>query len=237
MNSIKDFQPNFFHPYYFIRGQLYQKIREYAPRLYGNVLDFGCGAKPYKKLFEHCHSYIGVDFEGTGHSHANEEIDFFYDGRKLPFENERFDCIFTSEVFEHLFNLEELLPELARVMKGSGKILITCPFVWPEHEKPYDFARYTLFALTSLLEKNGFRIVKTDKTGNFFMAVQQMKIAYVYHHVCGKFSFNNKLPFLAKLMRSILTPIMNLGVIVGNAVLPKNKELYLNNIVLAEKIS
>jgi len=34
-----------------------------------------------------------------------------------------------------------------------------------------------------------------------------------------------------------LVPIMNIGGIVGNAILPENKEFYLNNIVLAEKIS
>jgi len=237
MSSSNDFQPDIFHPLYFIRSQLRKKIKEYSTSLYGDVLDFGCGAKPYKELFSHCKSYIGVDYESAGHSHANEQIDFFYDGKTLPFTNEKFDCIFASEVFEHLFNLPEILPELNRVLKPGGKLLITCPFVWPEHEVPYDYARYTLFALTSILEKAGFKINTVDKSGNFFMAVQQMKTVFVYQHVCGKFSLNNKIPVFATIARKILIPIMNIGGIVGNAILPKKKELYLNNIVLAEKIN
>jgi hypothetical protein len=31
-------------------------------------------------------NYIGVDFENPGHPHSNEQIDVFYNGRKLPFE-------------------------------------------------------------------------------------------------------------------------------------------------------
>jgi hypothetical protein len=122
-------------------------------------------------------------------------------------------------------------------MKPGGKLLITCPFVWLEHEVPYDYARYTLFALTAILEKAGFRIQTTDKSGNFFMATHQLNTIFVYQHVCGKFSLNNRIPVLATIARKILIPVMNLGGIVGNAILPKNKDLYLNNIVLAEKIN
>lgn len=236
MSISKDFHPSLSHPFYFIRNLLREKIAENSKELYGDVLDFGCGAKPYREYFTHCNSYIGVDFEDAGHSHSNEEIDYFYDGKTLPFKNEEFDCIFCSEVFEHLFNLNELLPELNRVLKKGGKILITCPFVWPEHEKPYDFARYTLFALTSILKSNGFDILKTDKTGNFFLAIQQLNIAYTYQYFCSKFSINNRIPFLATAARKILMPIMNTCTIVGNAIMPKNYDFYLNNIVLAEKI-
>lgn len=233
----KDFYPGLFHPYYFIRRRLYNKIAEHASFLKGDLLDFGCGAKPYKHLFDHCHSYIGVDFEGAGHNHAQEQIDVFYDGKSLPFETERFDSIFCSEVFEHLFNLDEILKELNRVIKTGGNILITCPFAWPEHEKPYDFARYTRFALESLLERNGFKLVKVDKSGNFFLAVHQLRVLYVYQYVCAKFSIRNKTPFLSKAARSIFVPIMNIWGLLADAILPSNKDFYLNNVILAQKIS
>ena len=236
-NISKDFRPNIFHPFYFIRRQLYDKISHYAAELHGDVLDFGCGAKPYKSLFGHCTSYIGVDFEGAGHNYLNEEIDFFYDGKTLPFADEAFDCIFCSEVFEHLFNLPELLKELNRVIKKGGKLLVTCPFAWPEHEKPYDYARYTVFALKEMLGKSDFEVRVEDKSGNFFLAVHQLNMVYVYQHICGKFSFNNRIPFLASAVRSLLVPLMNIGGIIGNAILPANREFYLNNIILAEKTS
>ena len=74
------------------------------------MMDFGCGSKPYKSLFN-VNEYVGVDYHGQGHSHVNEQIDVFYDGVLLPFPDNYFDSVFSTEVFEHVFNLENLNPE------------------------------------------------------------------------------------------------------------------------------
>lgn len=227
----REFNPSIIHPYYFIRKNLYRKIGEYADQLKGDLLDFGCGSKPYKSLFRQATSYTGVDFENPGHPHVYEQIDYFYDGKRLPFEGGRFDCIFCSEVFEHLFNLDEILPELNRVLKPGGKMLITCPFVWPEHEKPHDFARYTVFALKSMLENNGFETLVIDKAGDFFTAIYQIRMVYLNDVCIPKLS----LPFLVKTARITVIPLSNLAGLLFHKLLPENKDLYLNNIVLAQK--
>ena len=228
-----DFNPSLTHPYYFIRKGLLQKISQYASTLQGDLLDFGCGVKPYKSLFTHVNSYTGVDFENEGHSHANEQIEYFYDGKTLPFKDASFDCIFTSEVFEHIFNLEEILEELNRVLKPGGKMLLTCPFVWPEHEKPHDFARYTQFALKHLLQNHGFDAVLIDKSGNFFTVVTQLRIAYLHDVLFPKLT----IPFLVKSVKFIFVPICNVIGLIGNKIFPTNKDLYLNNIIIAQKKS
>jgi hypothetical protein len=69
----------------------------------GKLLDFGCVSKTYKKYFSHTDAYIGLDIEQSGHLHTNEQIDVFYDGKKIPFEENYFDSVFSSEVFEHVF--------------------------------------------------------------------------------------------------------------------------------------
>src|SRR5579875_3035709 len=138
MNNIsKDFNPSVTKPNYLIRNRLLKNIQKLSSHLHGKLLDFGCGQKPYKNLFS-VQEYIGVDFENLGHPHVNESIDIFYDGHKLPFANETFDSVFCSEVFEHIFNLEEILKELNRVLKSGGMMLITCPFSYCEHEVPND---------------------------------------------------------------------------------------------------
>ena len=71
-------------------------------------------------------------------------------------------------------------------------MLITCPFVWPEHEKPHDFARYTGFALKSMLENNGFEKLVIDKAGDFFTAIYQIRMVYL-NDVC---ILNYRCPFL-----------------------------------------
>ena len=73
----KDFHPPVSHPMYFIRKGLFNKISLYSPQLSGRLLDFGCGAKPYKDLFTSVSEYIGLDYASEGHSHADENIDVF----------------------------------------------------------------------------------------------------------------------------------------------------------------
>lgn len=231
----KEFNPGIGKVFYFIRKALYQKVKQYAPELHGRLLDFGCGSKPYKALFTNTTESIGLDYQGEGHSHENENIDVYYDGKTIPFENESFNSIFSSEVFEHLFNIEEILPELNRVLKPKGRILITCPFVWNEHEVPVDFARYTRFALKSLFEKHGFEILRQDKSGDYLSTLYQMRVQYISNYVLPAIPVLGKIKFFVTNVRPILVLLLNLWFSLWHAILPKPKDLYLNNILLAEK--
>ncbi len=203
--------------------------------LTGRLLDFGCGAKPYKSLFTNVTEYIGVDYAGEGHDHKNENIEFFYDGKTLPFRENEFDCIFSSEVLEHIFNPVEIIAELQRVLRPGGKFLFSCPFVWPEHEVPIDYARYTRFALTDLLEKNNFRIITVDKSGDFATAIAQMRVLYFRDHVITAVPVLGKIKLFGKICRQLVIPFLNAWFSAWNQFLPKRYDLYLNNIIMAEK--
>lgn len=205
-----------------------------APQLQGKLLDFGCGSKPYEALFTNVSEYTGLDFENPGHSHRDEHVDVMYDGKRIPFDDEHFDSVFSSEVFEHIFNLEEMIPELKRVMKTGAKLFITCPFVWNEHEVPNDYARYTRFALRHLLEKNGFKILTEDKSGDFTMAIYQMKMVYFNEHFIP--ALFGKVKLLRTNLPPLINPLLNSWFSFWHWVLPKRKDLYLNNIILAEKL-
>ena len=98
----QSFQPNllsvFINPFFFIRKGLYRQIKRNSGYLHGEMIDFGCGRKPYRNLFN-VDKYVGVDIEVSGHEHKNSEVDVFYDGKSLPFQSETFDTFFCSEVF------------------------------------------------------------------------------------------------------------------------------------------
>lgn len=222
----------FRNPFYFIRLRLFQVFKQYLPELKGIVLDFGCGSKPYETLFVNTTSYIGLDIEVSGHSHLNEKIDVFYDGKQVPFNDNYFDNVFCSEVMEHVFNPDESLLEINRVLKPGGKLLLTCPFVWPEHEAPFDYARYSSFGITHLLERNGFEIIQRIKTGYFAEVILQQMIFYIFV----------LLPKKPRILYFILHQIFILPLIVSgiflNAILfekLKRKELFHNNVILARK--
>jgi SAM-dependent methyltransferase len=128
-----------------------------------NILDFGCGDCRYKKYSDQTNNYIGLDIEVSGHDKKKKKYDILWDGKIIPFENEKFDLILMTEVLEHIENVELTLLEIHRVLKISGKLLITSPFIWHEHQKPYDFQRFTSFGLESLMKKTGFSIIYQKK--------------------------------------------------------------------------
>ena len=227
----KNFNPKIYNTVYLTRKKLLEGIQKHAHLLKGKMLDFGCGSKPYRSLFT-VDEYIGLDFEGQGHSHANEQIDFFYDGKTFPFADNSFDCALSSEVFEHVFNLEEIVPEIHRVLKKGGIILITCPFAISEHEQPNDYARYTSFAIKHLMEKNGFEIVAYEKLGNSIDTITQLRLGYYAINFYPKLK---KVPLLYEATSFVLNVWGNCKAILLSKIFPAGNELYLNNLLVCKK--
>lgn len=225
-------QPNilgvFFNPFYFDRMGLYKNIKRLGKEITGKTLDIGCGKKPYENLFASS-EYIGMDMETTGHNHRNSKIDVFYDGKTFPFSDNAFDSVVTNQVLEHVFNPSQFLSEINRVLKSGGKMLITVPFVWDEHEQPYDFGRYTSFGIKDILEKHGFQILEQIKTVNDLGAIFQLLNMYYYKTIVRKNVFSKVFAMI------IIVPTNIVGVIIS-AIFPKNDDLYLGNVVLSEKV-
>ena len=227
-----EFDPGLRSPAYLTRNRLLSGISRHAPRLTGRLLDFGCGSKPYRSLFE-VDEYIGLDFENPGHPHANEQVDVFYDGKCIPFGDANFDSVFSSEVFEHVFNLPEVLRELNRVLKMDGLILVTCPFAISEHEVPNDFARYSSYGLRYLLSEHGLEMVSQEKTGNSVETVFQLWIMYIHQHINPWF---RKIPVVRSGFRLITYTGLNCLALLFSKLLPDRNDLYLNNIILCKKV-
>lgn len=229
---VERFDPHIFgllfNPSHIIRRSLRKAIAEQAALIDGRVLDFGCGSKPYKSLFHRADSYTGVDILISGHEHTESEVDFFYDGSTLPFTDGQFDAVVSFEVFEHVFNLPQILSEIARVTRNSGSLLISVPFAWQEHEVPYDFARYTTFGITHLLQSHGYEIVSLRKTTTSFLAISQLFISYLESIVP-----KNRVGWLFFLF-CISLPC-TIAAYALNLVLPKRDAVFSNSVVLARK--
>lgn len=228
----KDFNPPIVKPHFLVRRRLLSFVQMLAPELKGRLMDFGCGSKPYQNLFK-VDEYIGVDFENPGHPHANENIDVFYNGNSLPFPDNYFDAVFSSEVFEHIFNLEEILPEVNRVMKSGDKIIVTCPFSICENEVPNDCARYSSFALKHLFLKNGFEVLQQYKTGNSIETIYQLALTYIHQHITPHV---RKVPIVRSVFRFFVYSSMNIAALVLGKIFPAGKDLYMNNVILCKKL-
>jgi len=136
---------------------LYQShLKTYAR---GRLADLGCGKVPLLAAYrEYVTDVICVDWSNS--IHPNKHLDVACDlSGPLPLETESIDTIILSDVLEHLSQPASLWKEMARLLTRSGHVIMNVPFYYPIHEAPYDFYRYTEFALRRFAESSGFRVV------------------------------------------------------------------------------
>lgn len=139
-------------------------LEDFSPFLKGNLLDVGCGEKPYKLIYDKiCEKSIGIDVETC--KHEQKWVDVFASADDMPFDNGSFDSILCTNVLEHVANMEAVFREMGRVLKKDGYAVISVPFLYPVHESPYDYYRFTRHGLEYQLKKNGFKIVRKISWG------------------------------------------------------------------------
>jgi len=219
----------FVNPFYFARRGLLLAVGELACAVRGRVLDVGCGSRPYESLFK-VSEYVGLELD-TPENRAKNMADIFYDGGTFPFEAASFDTIVCNEVLEHVFNPDEFMQEIVRVLNNEGQLLLTVPFVWDEHEQPRDYARYSSYGLAALLGRNGLEIVEHRKTNADLRVVFQMINAYLFKKTETRNAYANLFITLV-----LMAPFNIVGTILG-WLMPGNPDLYLDNVVLARKAS
>ena len=205
------FRPEWFsvlvNPYFINRFSLFNAVKNFASDTSSEakILDVGCGIKPYRELFSSS-SYTGIDIAGGGHTDEAKTVDAFYDGKNIPFPNESFDTIICTQVLEHADDPEILVKECARVLKSGGRAFFSMPFMYPEHEVPYDFHRFTRFEHERLYKKNNFTGFKIEQTTGLFGTFAQLLVIWTFESIT----------FRASLLKGLLSvfifaPIQVLG--------------------------
>jgi ubiquinone/menaquinone biosynthesis C-methylase UbiE len=111
----------------------------------GLTLDAGCGTSPYAKYFP---NRIGLDIT----KRKGADIDVVASIYKLPFKDENFDNILCTEVLEHLSTPEKAIQEMKRVLKKGGYLILTTRFLFPLHDIPDDYYRFTKYGLKQLFK-------------------------------------------------------------------------------------
>lgn len=214
------------NPFYLARKGLVDHLTNLSRFVRGRTLDIGCGTKPYEKCFN-ASQYVGLEINSAS-KQSLFHTDVRYDGYAIPFRDNVFDSVLAFQVLEHVFEPDIFFGEIRRVLKPDGILLLTVPFIWEEHEKPNDFARYSSFGLDYLLNKQRFHVLQTEKTmAGFRTALQVINIC-----LYKRFS-KNKRPFRNLFVAFFLTgPINIIGTLFGKSV-STNGDLYLDNLVLA----
>jgi SAM-dependent methyltransferase len=147
-------------------------LADNADAVSGLLLDLGAGNQPFKVwysgLAEKC---VAVDVAPA------PGLDVLSMAAPLPFGSTTFDTVLCTSVLEHVHDAEDVVREIARVLKPGGRLIITIPFLYPTHEAPYDFWRTTHWGLRSVLTRHGLEVDTVAAQGGPGLLVSHYLIA------------------------------------------------------------
>lgn len=120
---------------------------------YRKILDVGCGTGETLSYLETIYPRVevyGVDSsikaivfsKSRGHKNVIKA-----NALHLPFKNDFFDAVLLLDVLEHIKDDQTVVNEVKRVLKKSGRMIITSPglnFIWSNHDiNQGHYRRYT----------------------------------------------------------------------------------------------
>ncbi len=123
----------------------------------GTTIDFGCGTRPYEKHFtNYTHRYLGADLDDN----PEADLHIAADGT-VPVEPGACQLLLSSQVLEHVIDVDAYLKECARLISPGGYLLLSTHGMWTYHPYPVDVRRWTRWGLQHEIKTRGFEIVDT----------------------------------------------------------------------------
>lgn len=166
------------------------KLPRFLPyALNKNTLDFGCGGG----FIAHALSYVarnstGIDISANAVEYAKQRFKranyFCMDFVQLLETKEKYDFVYSSEVIEHVSDINLYMRVLEHLVKKSGYLYITTPDLghpkvpeditkWDVFWPPIHVQHFTQKTVTKLFERYGFKILKfyyNKKPGLIFLS-------------------------------------------------------------------
>ena len=153
------------HPQWLVLRDRIQTRNTVADVAVGTVLDIGCGDRWVESALDSATQYVALDYPNTVNMGYAGCPDAFGDSRRLPFRDECFDTVLLLDVLEHIQHPDSAMAEVRRVIKIGGRIVVQVPFLYPLHDEPCDFQRWTTHGLGAIFSRHGIEIRETTWHG------------------------------------------------------------------------
>jgi SAM-dependent methyltransferase len=175
------------------------------------LIDFGCGSKPYAPLFEGRGAhYRGADF-ATGNLERGD-VAIGAEG-SLPLADASVDLLVSFQVLEHVRDLDTYLGEARRVLRPGGRMILSTHGNWLFHPHPEDHRRWTSMGLRSEIEARGFEMLELTPLVGPLGWTTMMRLT------CFAASLR-KVPIVGRAFADLLALVMNLKAAVEEKVTP-----------------
>ncbi|OGI78917.1 hypothetical protein A3F19_01730 [Candidatus Nomurabacteria bacterium RIFCSPHIGHO2_12_FULL_37_29] len=150
------------------RKKLDQKVAKYSSS--EKTLEIGAyGKSTYGRFFP---NKVGVDIrEGPG-------VEVVASVYELPFNDNSFDVVLCMVVMEHLEDPKKAISEMKRVLKSGGTILVSTPFLFPIHDSPGDYWRFTKYGLKLMFKNWDIIEISAETNFNETFAVLLQRVGY-----------------------------------------------------------
>lgn len=147
------------HPQWLLSlGEEASDLESALHSLRGIVLDIGCADRRLARRLHADARYIGLDYPATAVAIYRTKPDIFGDATCLPFATGSADAVILKDVLEHVAEPMQALAEVARVLHVGGTLVLWMPFLYPIHDAPHDYQRFTSHAMERYLAKHGFSV-------------------------------------------------------------------------------
>lgn len=155
-----------FHPQWLVYRNDFQKFAVVNKWARGLVCDIGCADKHISHYIPDGAEYIGLDYYTTASQLYKTLPHVYGDAQSLPFASKSMDTLLLLDVIEHLQSPELCFNEIIRVLKQHGLLIIQVPFLYPLHDTPLDFQRWSIYGLRLVARKYGLEIIEEAYLGN-----------------------------------------------------------------------
>ena len=151
------------HPQWLMPGR---KVSHHLRNCRGTVLDIGSADRWLDGQLDVAARYIALDYPATAIGLYHSRPHIFADASELPFADGSIDAIACYEVMEHVSMPDKVLAEVARVLAPGGIAEFTMPFLYPVHDAPHDYQRWTRHGWSRSLDRAGLAIELIESRGH-----------------------------------------------------------------------
>lgn len=132
----------------------------------GIVLDIGAADRWLEREVASSATYLALDYPLTALSLYRTTPDILADASHLPIRDASIDYVACLEVIEHVEDPEAVMTEVARVLRSGGKACFSMPFLYPVHDAPHDFQRWTCHGWRRSAARAGLKVASLTGQGH-----------------------------------------------------------------------
>ena len=86
-------------------------------------------------------------------------VDVVADAHALPYADGSVHAVYCEAVIEHLYDPQQAVKEMLRVLKPGGMVFAATPFMQPYHGYPHHYQNFTLQGQENLFQRAGFHLL------------------------------------------------------------------------------